>query len=160
MATKSTSTVREMPQELFDSFSMQFDALTQAIEDAGFPVLHTCIILRGDSETSLTTSIMSATRNLRGKTVCQMAADAAAQSLMSGITQVLKDETGNIPAEQLVHLIPLTKAVIDRFVPLFTHAMAAHTSQVLEESGRSGKEQAEVLMRALMNAVKNLRPKE
>ena len=31
MTTESTSTVREMPQELFESFSAQFDALTQAI---------------------------------------------------------------------------------------------------------------------------------
>ena len=160
MTTESTSTAREMPQELFDSFSAQFDALTQAIEDAGFPVLHTCVILWGNSETSLTTSIMSSTRNLRGQTVCQMAAAAAAQTLMSGITHVLKDETNNIPAARLLHLIPLTEEVIDRFVPLFTQAMAAQASQVLEESGRSDKEQVEVLMRALMNAVKNLQPKE
>ena len=156
MAAKSTSTVREMPQELFDSFSMQFDALTQAIEDAGFPVLHTCIILRRDSEDSLITSSMSAVRNLSGKTVCRMAAAAAAQTLMSGITSVLKDETNNIPAEQLVHLIPLTEAGIDRFIPLFTQAMAAHASRVLEESGRSDNEQVEVLVSALIGAAKNL----
>ena len=160
MATKSTSTVREMPQELFDSFSAQFDALTQAIEDAGFPVLHTCVILRRDSEDSLITSSMSAVRNLRGKTVVQMAAAAAAQPIMNGVTSVLKDETNNIPAEQLMHLIPLTKAVTDMFIPLFTQAMAAQTSQALKESGCSGKEQAEVLVNALMDAVKNLRPKE
>ena len=160
MATKSKSTTRELPEELFDSFSTQFDALTQAIEDAGFPVLHTCIILRRDSEDSFVTSSMSATRNLRGQTVCQMAAAAAAQTLMSGITHVLKDETDDIPVDQLVHLIPLTEAVIDRFVPLFAHAMAAQASQVLEESGRSDKEQVEVLMRSLMAAIKNLQPKE
>ena len=160
MATESKSTTREMSQELFDSFSTQFDALTQAIEDAGFPVLHTCIILRGSSEDSLTTSSMSAVRHLNGKTVCRMAAAAAAQTLMGGITHVLKDETNNIPAEQLVHLIPLTEAVIDRFIPLFTQAMAAQANQVLEESGCSDEEQVEVLMRALMAAVKNLQPKE
>ena len=125
MTAKATSTVREMPDELFDSFGAQFDALTQAIEDAGFPVLHTCVILRRDSEDSLITSSMSATRDLRGQTVCRMAADAVAQTLMSGITHVLKDETNNIPAEELVHLIPLTEEVIDRFVTLFTQAMAA-----------------------------------
>lgn len=156
MATESTSTVREMPQELFDSFSMQFDALTKAIEDAGFPVLHTCQIWRGETEYALSLSSMSATSNLQGETVCRMAAAAVAQTLMSGITHVLKDETNNIPAEELVHLIPLTEEVIDRFVPLFAQAMAAQASQVLEESGRSDKEQVEVLMRALMNAVKNL----
>ena len=150
MATKSTSTVREMPQELFDSFGMQFDALTQAIEDAGFPVLHTCIILRKDSEDSLTTSSMSAIRNLTGKTVCRMAAAAAAKTLMSGITSVLKDETNNIPAEALVNLIPQTEEVIDRFIYFFTHAMASQASQVLEESWRSGNEQVEVLVGALL----------
>lgn len=151
MATKSTSTVREMSQELFDSFSAQFDALTQAIEDAGFPVLHTCIILRRDSEDSLITSSMYATRNLRGQTVCQMAAVAVAKILMRGVTQVLKDETNNIPTEQLVHLIPLTEEVIDRFVPFFTQAVAAQVSQVLEESGCSDKDQVEILMRSLIN---------
>ena len=156
MTTKSTSTVREMPEELFKSFSAQFDALTQAIEDAGFPVLHTCIILREDSEDSLITSSMSAVRNLQGNTAVRMAAAAAAQTLMSGITSVLKDETGGIPAERLMQLIPLTKAVTDMFIPLFTQAMATHASQALKESGCTGKEQAEVLM----SAVKNLRPKE
>lgn len=160
MATKSTSTVREMPQELFDYFGAQFDALTQAIEDAGFPVLHTCVILRRDSEDSLITSSMSAVRNLRGQTVCRMAAAAVAKLIMGGITSVLKDETSNIPAEELVHLIPMTEEVIDRFVPLFAQAMAAQANQVLEESCRSDNEQVEVLMRALMNAVKNLQPKE
>lgn len=160
MATESTSTEREMSQDLFDSFSAQFDALTQAIEDAGFPVLHTCIILRRDSEDSLITSSMSATRNLRGQTVCRMAAAAAAQTLMSGITHVLKDETNNIPAEHLMQLIPLTKAVTDMFIPLFTQAVAEHVSQVLKDSGCADKEQAEVLMSALVRAAKNLRPKE
>lgn len=160
MTTESTSTVREMPQELFESFSAQFDALTQAIEDAGFPVLHTCQILRGETEDSLITSSMSATCNLRGQTACLMVAAAAAQAIMDGVTAVLKDETGNIPAGRLLHLIPLTEEIIDRFIPLFTQAMAARTSQVLEESGRSDKEQVEVLMRSLMAAVKNLRPKE
>ena len=155
MAAKSTSTVREMSQELFDSFGMQFDALTQAIEDAGFPVLHTCIILRGDSEDSLITSSMSATCNLRGQTVCRMAAAAAAKTLMNGITHVLKDETNNIPAEELVHLIPLTEEVIDRFMHFFTQTMAARVSQVFEESGCSDEEQVEVLMRALMACVKS-----
>lgn len=155
MATKSTSTVREMTQELLDSFGVQFDALTQAIEDAGFPVLHTCIILRMDSEDSLITSSLSATRDLRGQTVCRMAAVAAAKTLMSGITHVLKDETNNIPAEELVHLIPLTEEVIDRFMHFFTQVMAAQVSQVFEESGRSDNEQVEVLMRALMAAVKS-----
>ena len=153
MATESKFTTREMPQELFDSFSTQFDALTQAIEDAGFPVLHTCIILRGNSETSLTTSSMSATRSLRGQTVCQMAAAAAAQTLMSGITLVLKDETGSIPAERLMQLLPLTKEVTDMFILLFTQAMATRASRALKESGCSGKEQAEVLANALMSAV-------
>lgn len=160
MATKSTSTVREMPQELFDSFNAQFSALTQAIEDAGFPVLHTCIILRKDSEDSLITSSMSAVRNLTGQTAVRMAAAAAARPIMNGVTSALKDETGDIPAEQLVHLIPLAEAVIDRFIPLFTQAVAEHVSQTLKDSGRSDKEQVEVLMRALMNAVKNLQPKE
>ena len=160
MTTESTSTVREMPQELFDAFSAQFDALTQAIEDAGFPVLHTCIILREDSEDSLITSSMAAARNLRGQTACKMAAAAAAQPLMDGVTSVLKDKTGNIPAERLMQLLPLTKAVIDMFIPLFTQAMAAQTSQALKESGCSGKEQAEILMSALMRAVENLRSKE
>ena len=150
MATKSTSTVREMPQELFDSFGMQFDALTQAIEDAGFPVLHTCTILRKDSEDSLITSSMSATCNLRGQTVCRMVAAAVAKTLMNGITHVLKDETNNIPAEELVHLIPLTEEVIDRFIHFFTQAMAAHASQVIEESCCSYNEHVEVLVRALM----------
>ena len=150
MATKSTSTVREMPKELFDSFSMQFDALTQAIEDAGFPVLHTCIILRGDSEDSLITSNMSATCNLSGQTVCRMAAAAAAKTLMDGITHVLKDETNNIPAEELVHLMPLTEEVIDRFIHFFTHAMASQASQVLEESCCSYDEQVGALVRALL----------
>ena len=155
MAAKSTSTVREMPQELFESFSDQFDALTQAIEDAGFPVLHTCQILRGETDDALRLSSMSATCNLRGQTVCRMAAAAAAQTLMSGIAHVLKDETNNIPVEELVHLIPLTEAVIDRFVPHFTQAMAAQASQVLEESGRSDEEQVDILMRALMACVKS-----
>lgn len=160
MATKSTSTVREMPQELLDSFSAQFDALTQAIKDAGFPVLHTCQILRGETEDSLIISSMSATRNLQGETVCRMAAAAAAQPIMDGVTSVLKDDTGNIPAERLMQLLPLTKAVTDMFIPLFTQAMATHASQALEESGCSGKEQAEVLVSALMSAVENLRPEE
>ena len=160
MATKSTSTVREMPQELFDSFSAQFDALTQAIEDAGFPVLHTCQILRGETDSALSLSSMSAVRDLRGETAVQMAAAAAARPLMDGVTAILKDKTGDIPAERLMQLLPLTKAVTDTFISYFTQAMAAHTSQALKESGCSGKEQAEVLMRALMNAVKNLRPEE
>ena len=160
MAAKSTSTVREMPQELFDSFSMQFDALTQAIEDAGFPVLHTCQIWRGETEDSLITSSMSATRNLRGQTVCRMAAAAAAQTLMSGVTSVLKDETGGIPAEHLRQLLPMTKAIIDTFMPYFTQVMARRAVQALEESGRSDNEQVEVLVSALMSAVKNLRPEE
>ena len=156
MATKSTSTVREMPQELFDSFSAQFDALTQAIEDAGFPVLHTCQILRGETDSALSLSSMSAVRDLRGETAVQMAAAAAARPLMDGVTAILKDKTGDIPAERLMQLIPLTKAVTDTFISYFTQAMAAHTSQALEESGHSGKEQVEVLMSALMGAVKNL----
>lgn len=160
MATESTSTVREMPQELFDSFRTQFDALTQAIEDAGFPVLHTCQILRGETEGSLITSSMSATRNLQGETVCRMAAIAATRPIMNGVTSVLKDDTGAIPAELLMHLIPLTKKVTDMFISYFTQAMASHTSQALKESGCSGKEQAEVLVSALAHAVKNLRPEE
>ena len=158
MATKSTSTVREMPQELFDSFSAQFDALTQAIEDAGFPVLHTCQILRGETDDTLVLTSLSTVRNLRGKTVVQMAAAAAAQPIMNGVTAVLKDETGSIPAERLMQLLPLTKEVIDTFISYFTQAMATHTSQALKESGCSGKEQAEMLMSALMSAVENLRP--
>ena len=150
MATESTSTMREMPQELFDSFSAQFDALTQAIEDAGFPVLHTCQILLGETDDSLITSSMSAIRNLTGKTVCRMAAAAAAKPLMDGITHVLKDETNNIPAEALVRLIPLTEEVIDRFIHFFTHAMASQASQVLEESCRSYDEQVGALVRALV----------
>ena len=160
MTTKSTSTVREMPQELFESFRAQFDALTQAIEDAGFPVLHTCIILRRDSEDSLITSSMSAVRNLKGETAVRMAAAAAARPIMNGITSVLKDETGNISTERLMQLIPLTKMITDRFVPLFTQAMAAYANQALKESGCSGKEQAEVLVSVLAHAVKNLRPEE
>lgn len=160
MTTESTSTVREMPQELFDSFRAQFNALTKVIEDAGFPVFHTCIILRRDSEDSLITSNMSAVRNLTGKTVVRMAATAAARPIMNGITSMLKDETGGIPAEHLRQLIPLTKAVIDMFIPLFTQAVAEYVSQAFKDSGCTDKEQAEVLMRALMDAVKNLRPEE
>lgn len=159
MTTESTSTMREMPQELFDSFSAQFDALTKAIEDAGFPVLHTCVILRDESADSLTTSILSAVRNLQGDTAVQMAATAAAQPIMSGLTSALKDETGNIPAERLMQLLPLTKAVTDMFIPFFTQVMAAHTSQALKESGCSGAAQTEVLMSALMDAVENLQPR-
>ena len=99
MTTESTSTVREMPEELFESFSAQFDALTQAIEDAGFPVLHTCQILRGETDNALSLSSMSAVCDLRGETAVQMAAAAAAQPIMDGVTAALKDETGNIPAE-------------------------------------------------------------
>lgn len=151
MATESTSTVREMPQELFDSFSMQFDALTQAIEDAGFPVLHTCIILRGSSEDSLTTLSMSAGSHLNGKTLIQMTAAAAAKSIMNGVTSVLKDETGDIPAEHLRQLLPLTDAAIDMFSQFFTPAMATYASQVLKESGCSDEEQAEAVIIALIN---------
>lgn len=160
MTTESTSTVREMPQELFDSFSAQFDALTQAIEDAGFPVLHTCQIWRGETEDALSLTSLSAVRNLQGKTVCRMAAVAAAQPIMNGVTSVLEDETGNIPAERLMQLLPLTKEVTDMFILLFTQAMAARTSRALKESGCSGKEQAEVLVSAFMSAVENLRPEE
>ena len=115
MATESTSTVREMPQELFDSFSMQFDALTQAIQDAGFPVLHTCQILLGETDDALALSNMSAVCNLQGETAVRMAAAAAAKLIIDGITSVLKDESGNIPAEKLIQLIPLTKEVTDMF---------------------------------------------
>lgn len=160
MTTESTSTAREMSHELFDTFNAQFDALTQAIEDAGFPVLHTCLILRDETDNAINLSSMSAVRNLRGKTMIRMAAAAAAQPVMSGLTAALEDKAGDIPAERLMRLIPLTKAVTDMFIPLFTQAMAAHASQVLEESGLSGKEQVEVLMRSLMGAVKNLQPKE
>lgn len=155
MATKSTSTVREMPQELFKSFNAQFDALTQAIEDAGFPVLHICQILRDETDNALSLSSMSAVRNLQGETACRMAAAAAAQPIMDGITSVLKDETGSIPADNLMHLITLTKEVTDMFISYFTQAMAAHTSQALKESGCYGKEQAEVLANVLMRAVEN-----
>ena len=158
MATESTSTAREMPEELFKSFSAQFDALTQAIEDAGFPVLHTCQILRGETDNALNLTSLYAVRNLSGKMVVRMAAAAAAQPIMNGVTSTLKDETGNIPTERLMQLIPLTKAVTDMFIPLFTQAMAARASQALKESGCSGKEQAEVLVSA--HAVKNLRPEE
>lgn len=160
MTTESTSAAREMSQELFDSFSAQFDALTQAIEDAGFPVLHTCLIWLGETEDAFNLTSLSALRNLSGEMVVQMAAAAATQSIMTGITSVLKDETGNIPAERLMQLIPLTKAVTNRFIPLFTQAVAARASRALEESGCSDKEQVEVLMRALMDAVKNLRSEE
>lgn len=160
MATESTSTVREMPQELFDSFSAQFDALTQAIEGAGFPVLHTCQIWRGETDDTCALTSLSAVRNLSGKMAVRMAAAAAAQPLMNGVTSVLKDDTGAIPTDDLMHLIPLTKAVTDMFIPLFTQAMATHASQALKESGCYGKEQAEVLANVLMSAVKNLRPKE
>lgn len=156
MTTESTSTVREMPQELFESFRAQFNALTQAIEDAGFPVLHTCIILRRDSEDSLITSSMSAVRNLTGKTVVRMAAAAAARPIMNGVTSMLKDETGDIPAERLMQLIPLTKAATDMFIPLFTCAAAEYVSQALKDSGCTD----EVLMSALARAVTNLRPEE
>ena len=140
MTTESTSTVREMPEELFDSFSAQFDALTQAIEDAGFPVLHTCQILLGETEDALSLSSLSAVRNLSGETAVQMAAVAAAQPIMNSITSVLKDETGNIPAERLMQLIPLAQTVTDTFISYFTQAMATHTSQALKESGCSGKD--------------------
>lgn len=153
MTTESTSTKREMSQELFDSFSAQFDALTQAIEDAGFPVLHTCVILRGSSEDSLTTSSMSAVRHLNGKTMIQMAAAAAAQPIMNGVTSVLEDETGNIPAEHLRQLLPLTDAAINTFSQFFTQAVATHAGQVLKESGCSDEEQAEVLMSALISVL-------
>lgn len=139
MTTESTSTAREMSHELFESFSAQFDALTQAIEDAGFPVLHTCLILRGETDNALNLSSMSAIRSLRGTTMIRMAATAAAQSVTSGLTTVLKDETGNIPAEQLMQLTPMTKAVTDEFMTCFTQAMAAHISQALNELGHSGE---------------------
>ena len=160
MATKSTSTVREMPQELFDSFSAQFDALTQAIEDAGFPVLHTCQIYRGETDDTTVLTSLSAVYNLSGEMAVQMAAAAAAHPIMDGVTAILKDKTGDIPVENLMQLLPLTKAVTDTFISYFTQAMATHTSQALKESGCSGKEQAEVLVSALMSAVENLRPKE
>lgn len=160
MTTESTSTVREMPQELFDSFSAQFNALTQAIEDAGFPVLHTCQIWRGETEDAFNLTSLSAVRNLSGKMVVHMAAAATARPIMNSVTSVLEDETGNIPAERLMRLLPLTKAVIDMFIPLFTQAMATCTRQAIKESGCSGKEQAEVLVNALMRAVENLRSKE
>ena len=160
MTTESTSTVREMPQELFKSFSAQFDALTQAIEDAGFPVLHTCQILRGEIDNALSLSSMSAVRDLRGETAVQMVAAAAARPLMDGVTAILKDKTGDIPPNQIMQLIPLTKEVIDVFISFFTQAMAAHTSQAIKDSGCSDMEQTEVLMSALMRAVENLRPKE
>ena len=160
MATKSTSTVREMPQELFDSFSAQFDALTQAIEDAGFPVLHTCQILRGETDDTTVLTSMYAVYNLSGETLVHLAAAAAARPIMDSVTAILKDETGDIPAERLMQLLPLAKAVTDTFISYFTQAMAAHTSQALKESGCSGKEQAEVLMSALMSVVENSRPKD
>ena len=156
MATESTSTAREMPEELFKSFSAQFDALTQAIEDAGFPVLHTCQILRGETDSALSLSSMSAVRDLRGETAVQMAAAAAAQPIMAGVTAVLKDETGDIPPNQIMQLIPLTKEVIDVFISFFTQAMAEQVNQVLTESSSSG----DVLMKALMSAVENLWSKE
>ena len=140
MTTESTSTMREMPEELFKSFSAQFDALTQAIENAGFPVLHTCQIWRGETGDSRILSSMSAARNLRGEAVAFMAAAAAAQPIMDGITSVLKDETGNIPAERLMRLIPLTKAISDLFISRFTQAIAVYASQALKDSGWSGKE--------------------
>ena len=155
MATESTSTVREMPQELFDSFSMQFDALTQAIQDAGFPVLHTCQILLGETDDALALSNMSAVCNLQGETAVRMAAAAAAKLIIDGITSVLKDESGNIPAEKLIQLIPLTKEVTDMFSQFFTRAMAMHAGQVLKESGCSDEEQAEALMFALMKMTKD-----
>lgn len=55
MATKPTSTVREMGPGVFDSFSTQFDRLTQAVKTR-VPVLHTCVILYRDSEDSLIAS--------------------------------------------------------------------------------------------------------
>ena len=160
MTTESTSAVHEMPEELFESFSAQFDALTQAIEDAGFPVLHTCQILRGETDSALSLSSMSAVRDLRGETAVQMAAAAAAQPIMDGVTAVLKDETGNIPAERLMQLIPLTQAATDAFISYFTQVMAAHASQSFKESGCSGTGQTEVLVSVLMSAVENLRSKE
>ena len=138
MATKSTSTVREMPQELFDSFSAQFDALTQAIEDAGFPVLHTCQIYRGETDDSTVMTSLSAVYNLSGEMAVQMAAAAAAHPIMDGVTAILKDKTGDIPAERLMQLLPLTKAVTDTFISYFTQAMAVHASQSFKESGCSG----------------------
>lgn len=128
MTTESTSTAREMSHELFDTFDAQFDALTQAIEDAGFPVLHTCLILRDETDDAINLSSMSAVCNLRGKTMIRMAAAAAAQSVMSGLTAVLEDKAGDIPAERLIQLIPMTKAVTDEFMTWFTQAMAAHIS--------------------------------
>ena len=160
MTTESTSTAREMPEELFKSFSAQFDALTQAIEDAGFPVLHTCQILRDETDNALSLSSMSAGRNLQGETVCRIAAVAAAQPIMNGVTSVLKDETGNIPAERLMQLIPFTQTVTDTFISYFTQAMAAHASRSFKESGCSGTGQTEVLVSVLMSAVENLRSKE
>ena len=139
MTTESTSTAREMSHELFDTFNAQFDALTQAIEDAGFPVLHTCLILRDETDNAINLSSMSAVRNLRGKTMIRMAAAAAAQPVMSGLTAVLKDKAGDIPAERLIQLIPMTKAVTDEFMTCFTQAMDAHISQALNELGRSGE---------------------
>lgn len=55
-----------------------------------------------------------------------MAAVAAAQPIMDDITSVLKDETGNIPAERLMQLLfLLTKVATDTFISYFTQAMAA-----------------------------------
>ena len=138
MATESTSTVREMPEELFKSFSAQFNALTQAIEDAGFPVLHTCQILRGETDDTLVMTSLSAVYNLSGEMAVQMAAAAAAHPIMDGVTAILKDKTGDIPAERLMQLLPLTKAVTDTFISYFTQAMTAHAIRALKESGCSG----------------------
>ena len=140
MTTESTSATREMSQKLFDSFSAQFDALTQAIEDAGFPVLHTCQILRGETDSALSLSSMSAVRDLRGETAVQMAAAAAARPLMDGVTAILKDKTGDIPAERLMQLIPFTQTVTDTFISYFTQAMTAHAFRVLKESVYSVKD--------------------
>lgn len=160
MTTESTSTLRDMPEELFNSLSDQFDALTQAIEDAGFPVLHTCMILRGETNDTLSLSGFSAIRNLQGDTAIRMSATASAQTVISGITSVLKDETGNIIAERLQQLIPLTKTIYDMFISFFTRATATRTDQILKEAGCSVEEQTELLMSAFMSAVENLRPKE
>ena len=140
MTTESTSTVREMPEELFKSFSAQFNALTRAVEDAGFPVLHTCQIYRGGTDDTPVLTSLSAVCNLSGETVVHMAAAAAAHPIMDGVTAILKDKTGDIPAERLMQLIPFTQTVTDTFIPYFTQAMTAHAFRVLKESVYSVKD--------------------
>ena len=158
MTTESTFKAPELTSEMFEGYSAQFDALSKAINDAGFPVLMTCTILREvNDENDLAVATMHSVQDMNGYNAIRTLATTAAEVLMSGVVSHLK-EGDSSPESQIATLIPLTKGLSDTFISLFTQALTNSTTRALKSTSASTEVIAKALISALRSAALNKCP--